>query len=551
MPSWRNSPPGSASLRLRPGGGIVLLAGDAGVGKTRLLTALRDLAVDNGWQVVAGHCLDFADSALPYLPFSEILGRLETSSPDLVAAVAGHHPALHRLAPGRRMMDEAGDSGVTTIDKSALFESVHALFEAVAEQQPLVLVVEDLHWADQSTRDLMSFLFTRPFSQPVALVASYRSDDLHRKHPLRAKLADWSRLQGVHRMSLEPLDPTDVRQLVADLSSGGADLTPDEIATIVERADGNAFFVEELVGATTATHDRGLPADLAELLLVRLDRLDENARLVVRAASVAGRRVTHELLAVAAELADGALDEGLRMAVERNVLVASDRHYAFRHALLGEAVYDDLLPGERVRLHARYAAAIRDGRARGTAAELARHAMLAHDDATALKASIQAGHEAAAVGGPDEAAQHFERALRLLSGLATTGETGRRASTGPSWPSTPPSPSAPAATPSGPPPCWPSSSPACPTTPRPPPAARSWRLAPWRWRRSRPRRTRRRSPRRPCASRPRTTSSPGPRCWRPTPTCWPCSGGTRRPSRSGSTPSPSPTSSTAATWPPR
>ena len=457
------------------GGGIVLLAGDAGVGKTRLLTALRDLAVDNGWQVVAGHCLDFADSALPYLPFSEILGRLEASSPDLVAAVAGHHPALHRLAPGRRMMDEAGDSGVTTIDKSALFESVHALFEAVAEQQPLVLVVEDLHWADQSTRDLMSFLFTRPFSQPVALVASYRSDDLHRKHPLRAKLADWSRLQGVHRMSLEPLDPTDVRQLVADLSSGGADLTPDEIAMIVERADGNAFFVEELVGATTATHDTGLPADLAELLLVRLDRLDERARLVVRAASVAGRRVTHELLAVAAELEDAALDEGLRMAVERNILVASDRHYAFRHALLGEAVYDDLLPGERVRLHARYAAAIRDGRARGTAAELARHAMLAHDDATALKASIQAGHEAAAVGGPDEAAQHFERALRLLSGLGTTGEADQSASTGPSWPSTPPSPSAPAATPSGPPRCWPSSSPCLPDDA--PPASRGQILA--------------------------------------------------------------------------
>ncbi len=409
--------------------GIVLLAGDAGVGKTRLLTALRDLAVDRGWQVVAGHCLDFADSALPYLPFSEILGRLQTSSPDLVPAVAGHHPALHRLAPGRRMMDENPDLGATTmssnIDRAGLFESVHALFESVAEQQPLVLVVEDLHWADQSTRDLMSFLFTRPFSQPVALVASYRSDDLHRKHPLRAKLADWSRLQGVHRMSLEPLDPADVRQLVADLSSGGADLTPDEIAMIVERADGNAFFVEELVGATTSTHDSGLPADLAELLLVRLDRLDENARLVVRAASVAGRRVTHELLAVAAELGDGALDEGLRMAVERNVLVASDRHYAFRHALLGEAVYDDLLPGERVRLHARYAAAIRDGRARGTAAELARHAMLAHDDETALTASIQAGHEAAAVGGPDEAAQHFERALRLLTGLAKTGQTGQ------------------------------------------------------------------------------------------------------------------------------
>ena len=111
MPSWRTSLSGSASSRpetLAPGG-IVLLAGDAGVGKTRLLTALRDRALDLGWQVVAGHCLDFADSALPYLPFSEILGRLQVSAPEVLASVAGHHPALHRLAPGRRMIDEGGE----------------------------------------------------------------------------------------------------------------------------------------------------------------------------------------------------------------------------------------------------------------------------------------------------------------------------------------------------------------------------------------------------------------------------------------------------------
>ncbi|MBF4768752.1 AAA family ATPase [Nocardioides agariphilus] len=425
-----------ASDEARAGGGssrrAVLLAGDAGVGKTRLLTALRDRALDLGWQVVAGHCLDFADSALPYLPFSEILGRLQASSPDLVASVAAHHPALHRLAPGRRMMDEAapGSADGPNTDRSSLFDAVHAIFEAFAEQQPLVVVVEDLHWADQSTRDLLSFLFTRPFSQPVALVASYRSDDLHRKHPLRAKLAEWSRLQTVHRMSLDPLAAPEVRRLVECIGEGtGAHLSDDEVAMVVERAEGNAFFVEELVGAAVTTHDhtdrsgqRWVPADLAEVLLVRLDRLDETARRVVRAASAAGRRVTHELLAVATELDDSSLDEALRAAVERNILVASDHHYAFRHALLGEAVYDDLLPGERVRLHGRFAAAIADGRARGTAAELARHATLAHDDETALKASVQAGHEAAQVGGPDEAAQHFERALRLLSGLGAAGE---------------------------------------------------------------------------------------------------------------------------------
>ncbi len=393
-------------------GGVVLLSGDAGVGKTRLLTALRDQAVESGWHVVAGHCLDFADSALPYLPFSEILGRVQVTHPDVVDGVAAHHPALLRLQPGRRMLDEGGGTGGANVDKAALFAAVHALFEALAEVEPLVVVVEDLHWADQSTRDLLSYLFTRPFAGRVALVASYRSDDLHRKHPLRATVAEWSRLQGVARMSLGPLGPADVRLLVAGLH---ADLNDREIALVVERAEGNAFFVEELVGATTATHDTGLPADLAEVLLVRLDRLDETARGVVRAASVAGRRVTHELLFVVADLDAEALDGGLRTAVERNILVATDRFYSFRHALLGEAVYDDLLPGERVRLHGRYVEAIRDGGALGTAAELARHAQLAHDDRTALLASIQAGNDAALVGGPVEAAQHYERALGLLA----------------------------------------------------------------------------------------------------------------------------------------
>ena len=127
-----------------------------------------------------------------------------------------------------------------------------------------------------------------------------------------------------------------------------------------------------------------MPDDLADVLLVRLDRLDDAARQVVRAASVAGRKVSHDMLAAASGLAAAALDEGLRKAVEMNVLVAGDGRYSFRHALLGEAVYDDLLPGERVRLHAQYAEALREGRGRGTAAELARHARLADDLDTAL-----------------------------------------------------------------------------------------------------------------------------------------------------------------------
>ena len=196
-------------------------------------------------------------------------------------------------------------------------------------------------------------------------------------------------------------------------------LAEKELSDIVDRAEGNAFFVEELTSAA-AGPGRWVPADLADVLLVRLDRLDDNARQVVRAASASGRKVSHDMLAASSGLGDAELDEGLRKAVEMNVLVASEGRYTFRHALLGEAVYDDLLPGERVRLHAQYVAALQSGAARGTAAELARHARLAMDLDAALSASIQAGHEAWAVGGPDEAAYHYQQALELLADARRT-----------------------------------------------------------------------------------------------------------------------------------
>ncbi len=396
-------------------GGAVLLSGDAGVGKTRLLTELRDRAVAEGWQVHAGHCLDFGDSALPYLPFSEVLSRLATALPQVVEKVAAAQPALARLQPGRRVLGSQDREGAA-IDRGDLLQAVHDLLEQAAEHAPLLLVIEDTHWADPSTRDLLSFLFSRSFFGPVAVVATYRSDDLHRRHPLRAKVAEWSRLRGVDRLALAPLPDDAVRALVAELAADGTSAA--EIAELAERivprAEGNAFFVEELTSAASGP-ERWVPADLADVLLVRLDRLDDTARQVVRTASVSGRRVRHDMLTATSGLDAGALEEGLRAAVESNVLVADRGGYAFRHALLGEAVYDDLLPGERVRLHTLFTAALRDGVARGTAAELARHARLALDLDTALSASVRAGREALEVGGPDEAAYHFQQALELVA----------------------------------------------------------------------------------------------------------------------------------------
>jgi DNA-binding CsgD family transcriptional regulator len=396
----------------------VLLGGDAGVGKTRLLGEARDRLTTDGWRVVVGHCLDLGDTGLPYLPFSEVLQQLAADLPETTAGVAGDYPALARLQPGRRMMGTAGDA--SSVERSDLFEAVHALLERAATDAPLLLIVEDTHWADRSTRDLLTFLLTRRFAGPVVLVASYRADDLHRRHPLRRQVGEWARLPGVRRMALGPLDEVSVRRLIAELAPAG--LSPVETIDIVDRAEGNAFFVEELTSAA-AGPGRWVPADLADVLLVRLDRLDDHARQLVRVASVAGRKVSHELLAAVSGLSEEALDEGLRQAVEMNVLVPDGERYAFRHALLGEAVYDDLLPGERVRLHDRFASALQGSDVAGTNAELARHARLAHDLETALAATIRAGHDALAVGGPDEAVHHYEQALELLADPRRTGNS--------------------------------------------------------------------------------------------------------------------------------
>jgi DNA-binding CsgD family transcriptional regulator len=396
-----------------PRPGFVLLAGDAGVGKSRLLAELQRRALDADWRVAVGHCLDFGDSALPYLPFTEIFGRLANEAPSLADSLVQEQPAVRRLLPGRRLLSDPEPAQTAAIERGDLFEAVFSAFEQLGGDKPLLVLVEDVHWADQSTREMLSFLFARQFSTPVHIVASYRSDDLHRRHPLRATAAEWSRLPQMASLHLEPLSDHDVRTLVHSLHP--EPLRESDLGGIVARAEGNAFFAEELLVATERG-GRALPWQLADLLLVRLEQFDDAARVVVRAAAAAGRRVSHALLARVVDLDSRALDAAIRATVEGNVLTpVSADSYAFRHALLAEAVYDDLLPGERARLHSAYTGALRSGEVDGTAAELARHARAAHDVVTAIRASVQAGDDAMRVGGPDEAAQHYEVALDLLT----------------------------------------------------------------------------------------------------------------------------------------
>ncbi|MDT4920330.1 MAG: hypothetical protein QOI15_1232 [Pseudonocardiales bacterium] len=386
----------------------VVVGGDAGVGKTRLLSELVSSVAANDVLCLIGHCVDLGDTPPPYLPFTEAFTRLAAEQPELADAVFEGLPALSRLLPGRSAPAQV------PVDRGELFDSVLGALAGLAAERPVALFIEDVHWADQATRDLLGFLFTRLHTQGISLIVSYRSDDLHRRHPLRRTLAEWSRLPAVRRVYLDPLDTDDVRTLVRSLNATGID--DHELESIVRRADGNAFFAEELVAAAEQcnTDAQQLPWQLADLLLVRLDRLGDDARQVVRVAAVGGRRVTHDIVEAVADLPPARLDDALRDAIDAHVLqlTSSGHGYVFRHALLAEAVYDDLLPGERVRLHASYAAEL-TARPDRRAAELARHAQASHDLPTAYSASVAAGDEAMGLAAPQQALQHYETALEL------------------------------------------------------------------------------------------------------------------------------------------
>jgi DNA-binding CsgD family transcriptional regulator/tetratricopeptide (TPR) repeat protein len=406
--------------------GALLVAGDAGVGKTRMVEETGRIATTGGAIVLSGRCVDVGEAGLPYLPFAEALGQVRGKGHDEVLAKPGLSMLLPDLAlPGspvgepQRLATSIGKAPGLQVRREQdvgqlqLFDAVYVLLSELAADQLVVLVLEDLHWADGATRGLLYFLLSRLRSQRLLVLGTYRTDDLHRRHPLRPLLAELVRLPAVERLELPPFDKSDTRAFVTALSEGGAD--DDTIVRVAEQSEGNAFFAEELLAALSDS-GRGIPASLVDVLLSRVERLSEVTQQLIRLASVAGRTVKHQTLRDVGDLDDIQLEDGLREAVQHHVLVASggQDQYSFRHALLREAVYGDLLPGERVRMHAAYARhKLAHLEERGNAAALAYHSMESNALPTALMASVVASREATRLGAPGEALRHLEQALRL------------------------------------------------------------------------------------------------------------------------------------------
>jgi DNA-binding CsgD family transcriptional regulator/tetratricopeptide (TPR) repeat protein len=399
-----------------------LLAGDAGVGKSSVVGELSRRADDAGLLVLLGRCVDLGTGGLPYLPFAEALGQLvrsadaggrEAAGAAILRELVAQRPGLARLAgSGEDVPDRA--PGDAALDRLALFDAVTAvLLRLAAEVAPVVLVVEDIHWADASTRDLLRFLMARLGDERLLVVATYRTDDLHRRHPLRPLLAELVRLPSVERIEIQPFADREMADFLTAVHGGR--VPAGVVRDITARSAGNAFFAEELLASGDGD---GLPTALADVLLDRLERLPPETQQIVRVASVLGNcRIDDALLretaAEAASLVGAEAQAALRDAIAHQALVpdGTDR-LAFRHALLQEAVYADLLPGERARMHSTVATLLaRDPAA--SAAEQARHSFAAHDLPRALAASLKAAKEARSRLAPAESLEHYEQALQI------------------------------------------------------------------------------------------------------------------------------------------
>lgn len=393
--------------------GVVLLGAEAGGGKSRLAAEFAGRVRDRA-RVLSGGCVELSAADLPYAPFAAALRELvrERGAADVAALLPG--PGARELAT---LLPEFGAPPSDADPETArvrLFEVLLALLEALAEHQPLVLIVEDVHWADRPTYDLLSFLVRNLRDAAVLLAITFRSDSLHREHPLRRLLAGLERMGGVTRLELARLS----RDQVAAQLEGilGHPPAPSVVGAVYARGGGNPLFTEALLNPD-GTVRSDLPWTLSELLLATVKDLPEQTQQLLRTAAVGGSRTGHALLAAVTGSDDDGLSAALRPAVAANVLVSDADGYAFRHELIREAVLGDLLPGERAQAHRRFAEVLEAAPSlspQGAAAVgVARHWLGARDIERALDAAWRAAAGAAASFAHAEQLMMLEQVLRL------------------------------------------------------------------------------------------------------------------------------------------
>lgn len=397
----------------------LFLTGDAGVGKTRLVTELVAQAADEDAAVLAGAAMDIAESP-PFWPVVSGLRALLRS---------GRGPwASQLLAPWADQLDEllALRPAVPALDAPLVrvqtLELLHRVVARLAEQSVVVLVVEDLQWVDRSTRDLLTYLIANLTAQRVLVVGTHRTEQRSDTSAVRTMISELGRHRQVRTLAVAPLSRPAVGELVAATAPDRPELTE----LVWNRSAGNAFIAEETLRAALDGDRSALPETLRDLVLARLARLSDAAGAAVRAIALCDGPLPHRLLAAVCQDEPNLLD-ALREAVDAGVVVTDGDSYRLCHGLLTDVLVAELLPGERLDLHRRYAVALGSGQAGrlpGVEARCAHHWQAAGETGPALTAVVAAARAAGRVRGYAEAHRHWLRAARLAGALADSGETG-------------------------------------------------------------------------------------------------------------------------------
>jgi len=424
---------------------VLLISGEAGLGKTTLVAEAARAAFDDGACVLFGHCEE--DLATPYQLFAEALGHYVThaSAAHLLLHVEAYGSELSRLVPAlsSRIPDlppsKATDSDA---ERFVLFAAIVGLLTTIAERQPLVLVLDDLQWADKGSLLLLRHLTAADQATGVLVLGTYRDTELSRSHPLTETLAALRRQDGVGRIELKGLDDTDVIAYLEAAAGQTLDDTGVALAHAVYReTDGNPYFVSEVLrhlaetGAIyrdatgrwtseTAADEVALPDSVREVIGARVGRLGKEAEWVLSVAAVIGRDFDLDLLARATSTTEDnlldILEAASTMALVREPHDASGR-YNFSHALIQHTLYEDLGPNRRARAHRKVAEALEDlcgDRLGARVGELARHWVAATQPIDLTKAigySRQAGDAALDALAPADALRYYAQALELYA----------------------------------------------------------------------------------------------------------------------------------------
>lgn len=385
------------------GAQVVFVSGEAGIGKSTLVTHFLAELAHTHWGVHVGQCIEYAERAIPFGPIIGLVRSVLADAGDQADEILGHHRGdLAALLPEWRI--DGVDGASLTGDVDRLIDAISTVLVRAAEAHPIALFIEDIHWADAPTRDVVASLVHSLREARILVIVSERTGAVPLGHLLRTWLAEQRRFPNVHTVLLAGLSTAALTEQAEHILGETPD--PALVAELAERTGGNAYFSSELLQAKRSG-GLTLPTSLADFLTSRLERLGTTEQDVLRAMAVAGKDVSHRVLAAALPTID--IGPPLRQLFDTALITVEHGDYHFGHALMREAILRRVLPFEAEQLHRRIAEAMTADSSRGqTLADLATLAMHwagANDTERSLTALIEACQASAKVAAYESAAE--------------------------------------------------------------------------------------------------------------------------------------------------